>query len=208
MEVNQRATEEKVYGGEQDAPECPPVSEFTLMLLGVKSIGLGKSFDGKEPQEQLTLEFKIDAETPAPGSLQDEWHHLDLIGWYTPILHYGPDLPDFAGNRYTEPKLYKLARAINGGTPIAMPTAVNDKGRMYFVPYTARQAAERLEAFFGHRFRSVVGPNASNWPRLQGDPMPLIAAGTRRRGAQAQATLPTAPPNGADEPDPFVGDDL
>lgn len=204
------ATEERVYGGEMVAPECPPEAEFTLMLMGVKEIGWSKSFEGKEPEEQLTIEFKIDAENPAPGSLQEEWNHLDLIGWYTPILTYGPDLPDWSGNRYTEPKLYKLGRALNGGTPIPMETDVNAAGKTFYVPYTARQAQEIIEQYTGRRFRSVVGPSPSGWPRLKGDPMPLIATGMRRGRGQQQAALPAAAAaaaaGGEPDPDPFVQD--
>ena len=213
--MTEQAREPKIYGGESDAPECPPEAEFVLMFLGVSEIGWSKPFkEGDEPREQLVLAFKIDAENPQPGSLQEEWHHVDVRGWASPFLHYRPDLPGYTGQRYTEPNAYKLARALNGGTPLPMPTLTKpDTGEIYFAPYTARDAAAMLEPLVGRRFRSVVGPSASGWPRLKGDPMPMLTpTATRRRSASAAATEVVPEPalvgTGDAADDPFEGEDI
>lgn len=204
--MSQQAVGERVYGGEMEAPECPDEAEYTLMFMGIREITMGRSFDGKPPQEQLILDFKIDAENPQPGSLQAEWHHFDLKGYFTPILHYGPNLPDWGGRKYTEPSLYLLARALNGGTPLDLPSATSEtSGKSYYIGYNANRAAELIEPFIDKRFRVVVGPNDSGWPRFKSPPMPLVAAGTRRRG-QAQTTLNEAAPAADDGAEMFEGD--
>ena len=204
--MSQQAVGERVYGGEREAPECPDPAEYVVMYMGVNTIGMGKSFDGKPPQEQLVLDFKIDAENPQPGTPQEGWQHFDFRGYFTPILHYDLDLPDYAGRKYTEPNLYKLVRAMNGGIPLAMPTAVGaESGKTYYVGYTAYEAADILEQFVGRRFKVMVGPNDAGWPRFKSDPLPLVAPGTRRRGQQAQQTVAEAAPANGAEADPFVG---
>lgn len=188
--------ERKVYGGEMDGPESPPEAEYVLMFLGVESMGLGKSFEGKEPQEQMVLNFKIDADNPQPGSLQEEWHHLDIRDFFTPILHYKPNLPGYTGQKYTEPKLYKLTRALNGGTPLPLETAISDRtGEPYYVGYTMQDVADTIRPFIGRRFRCTIGPSNSGWPRLKGEPLPLLQPGaTRRRGAAAGALASSEAP--------------
>lgn len=175
-------------------PECPPEDVYTLVLMGIKEIGLGKPFkEGDEPRMQFTLEFKIDA--PDPSSPQHEWHDFDLIGWYTPILHY----PE--GATYQAPKLWMLTRALNGGAPIQPRMFVDNDGAEKY------DAAAELNRLIGRKFRSVIGKTAKGWPKITGDPMPLVAAGTRRRGQQAQQTLAeAAPANGTEgDADPFEG---
>lgn len=198
-----------VNPSDHEPPECPPEDVYTLTLMGIKSIGLGKPFQGKEPQVQFTLDFKIDA--PDPDSAQGEWHHFDLIGWYTPIMHYDPNLPDYSGQTYTEPNMYKLVRALNGGTPLSLEVDRDPiSGKAFFAPY---DAAALLRPFFGRTFRSVVGPAPSGWPRLKGDPMPVPQPGTgRRRGAaRTNDAIPqpelvgVAAGGGEDIEDPFPG---
>lgn len=185
-----------------DPPESPPEDVYTLRFEGIESIGLGKPFkEGDEPKVQMVLNFKIDA---PPGSPQEDWGDFDVRGWFSPILHYGPNLPDWSGNRYTEPNLYKLVRAINGGAPLPLPVERDENGRSF---YPAYDAAQLLQQFVGQRFRSVIKANANGWPRLNGDPIPMPQSGKGRRGQQAQQTLAeAAPANGAEGgADPFEG---
>ena len=187
-----------VSPSDYEEPECPPEDVYTLTLMGIKEIGLGKPFkEGDEPRVQFTLEFKIDA----PDGPQSDWHHFDLIGWYTPILHY----PE--GATYPMPKMWALARALNGGTPV--------QPKMFVDPADGKEkydAAAELHKLFGRKFRTVIGKSAKGWPKITGDPMPLIAAGTRgRRGAQAQTQAAPPAPEPAlvgaamgGEDDPFV----
>lgn len=172
-------------------PECPPEDVYTLKLMGIKEIGLGKPFkEGDEPRVQFTLEFKIDA---PPGTPQEDWHDFDLIGWYTPILHY----PE--GATYQAPKMWALLRALNGGTPHQPAMFVDHDGVEKY------DAAVELRKFFGKTFRTVIGKSAKGWPKITGDPMPVVAAGTRRRG-QAQATPKEAPAAADDGDAEFEGD--
>lgn len=184
-----------VNPNDYDPPECPPEDVYTLTLVGIKEIGLGKPFkEGDEPRVQFTLEFKIDA--PDPSSPQHEWHNFDLIGWYTPILHY----PD--GATYPMPKMWALARALNGGTPIQPAMFVDNDGAEKY------DAAAELHKLFGRKFRTVIGKSAKGWPKITGDPMPLVAAGTRRRAGQAPAANGTASQEApaTDGADLFEGD--
>lgn len=202
-----------VKPADQEPPECPPEDVYTLTFMGIKEIGLGRPFkEGDEPRVQFTLEFKIDA--PDASSPQAEWHHFDLIGWYAPILHYNPDMPGYSGQRYTEPNMYKLARALNGGTPLALDVARDPvSGKESFAPYDAEALVETL---IGNKFRSVIGPAPSGWPRLKGDPMPIPQPGSgRRRSASAPVTEGTATaPEPAlvdaagDASDPFAEEDV
>ncbi|MBA3587069.1 MAG: hypothetical protein H0W41_05460 [Chloroflexi bacterium] len=157
-------------------PECPPEDVYTLTLMGIKEIGLGKPFkEGDEPRVQFTLEFKIDA----PEGPQAEWHDFDLIGWYSPILHY----PE--GATYQAPKMWLLTRALNGGTPIKPEMFTASDGVEKY------DAAAELQKLFGKKCRSVITKSAKGWPKITGDPMPMIAAGARsRRGAAAPAPEP------------------
>ncbi len=174
-----------VNPNDYEPPECPPENVYVLTFEGIESIGLGKAFDGKEPKVQMVLNFKIDA---APGSEDADWNDLDIRGWFSPLVHYDVNLPDYGGRVYTEPNLYKLVRAMNGGNPISLPIERDPSGRSYYAAYDAAQV---VSEFVGKRFRSVIGPSASGWPRLKGDPMPLVAAGARsRRGAAAPTTEP------------------
>lgn len=177
-------------------PECPPEDVYTLVFMGIKEIGLGKPFkEGDEPRVQFTLEFKIDA----PDGPQSDWHDFDLIGWYTPILHY----PE--GATYQAPKMWMLTRALNGGTPLQPQMFVDNDGAEKY------DAAAEINKLIGRKFRTVIGKSAKGWPKITGDPMPLVAPGTRRRGQAQQTVVGAEPANGAEaEPDPFVGaeDDL
>lgn len=212
--MTQRAIDDYVYGGEPEAPECPPEAEYTLMFLGPdrdNPIVMGESFDGKEPEPTLVLDFKIDAEQPQPGSVQEEWQHFDIPHQrYTPKLGYFPDLPDYTGKPYNPPKLYLLGRALNGGTPIPIPTAISEKtGKFYFVGLRPSEVLALLEPFIRRRFRAVVSPSDRGYPRIT-NPMPLIATGMRRGRGQQQAALPAAAAaaaaGGEPDPDPFVQD--
>lgn len=185
--------------GDREPPECPPEDKYTIKFSGIQAVGLGKPFrEGDEPRVQFTLDFKVHA--PDPNDDNHDWHNFDLIGWYSPIMHYNPNLPGYTGQKYTEPNLYKLVRALNGGEPIALPTMTDPgTGKARYGQY---DAAEELMQFEGQLFRCDIGPSASGWPRLKGDPTPAVKSGTRRRGAGDASTPQPAPvPAGDVAPD-------
>lgn len=191
---------------DREPPECPPEAEYVVRFMGIQAIGPGKPFrEGDEPKTQFTLDFKIDGTDGTP--LQQEWHMFDLIGWFSPIMHYNPNLPGYGGQRYTEPNLYKLVKAMNGDVPLDLPIIRDEQtGEPRYAPY---DAAELLRQFVDKRFRSVIGPNRSGWPRLKGNPMaPLSEPTGRRRRSGAQPEPVPAGGVAEGSADPFLDEDL
>lgn len=184
---------------DHEPPECPPEDMYTLTFIDIKEVSMSKPFkEGDQPKPQFVLNFKIHE----PGG---EWDGFDLIGWYSPIMHYNPNLPGYSGQRYTEPNLYKLTRALNGGTPVSLPTEAHPVTGA--VAYAAYDAAVELMKLSRRQFRAVIGPSQTGWPRLKGDPAPMPQAGARRRGVaaepQPQASA-AAPVDAPDVPDTFA----
>jgi hypothetical protein len=164
----QEAGKHRVTGSSMEAPECPPPGFYTLRLVKVGPLTFGKPYGDNPPQLQFTLEFKI--VDPAGGD--DGWHDFDLKGWYTPKMHYAPDYdPD--AKPYTQPKLYKLCKALNGGKPLDLPT--DEDGMPDYYP------EDELPKLVGRTFVTMIEPSSTGWARIVGEPAPDVQPEQRRR---------------------------
>jgi hypothetical protein len=131
----------------------PPQDMYTVELVRVVDYGPAKmGFEGKDPEDQFTLEFAIldyiDPDTDEPmlirGWYTNKWEHID---------------------GYQPPKLHKLVKAMNGGQVFETPDEFDGWDMLE-------------EHFIGKTFRVMVGCNDKGYARFQGDPVPTRAKRT------------------------------
>jgi hypothetical protein len=166
--------------------------EDTYILTLARIVDFAPSkygYDGKEPENQFTLEFTVDdfvdPETGETWTNPKTGEAMTVRGYYTPKI--------YAIKGYPEPKLYLLLKALNGGVPVEVP--IDDDGEP--LPYRVSYVRDLIAGFIGTSIRQTLEPNERGFPRMkkQSAPLPL----RRRPAATATKVVSIVRPEEADE---------